>query len=424
MHEALLQYIWKHSLFDDIEYLADTGEKIKVLEKGMHNHDGGPDFANAKIMIDGTLWAGNVEIHVRSSDWNNHGHQNNPAYDNVILHVVSNLDCICRNHLNRRIPCIQLSFDPTLELKYNKLVNCEELISCSKTLKLLNKSILSFWLSALAIERLCSKTKLLLNTFSATQNNWEETFYIQLAQCFGLKINTIPFEMVAKSIPFKLLLRHHENLFQIEALLFGQAGFLKGPCADEYQTKLQNEYNYLKKKYKLKNIEVHLWKFLRLRPPNFPTIRLAELGSLIHYSKALFSKVIECKNANQVYEIFRYPVSDYWKNHYTFGNISLQKEKYLGRQTIDIIIINVIVPFMFKYGEIKNNEDLKDRAIQLLEGIAPEDNFILRKWNTYGIVPRHAADTQALIQLTHEYCENKRCLDCQIGNMSLKSVNE
>jgi hypothetical protein len=271
---------------------------------------------------------------------------------------------------------------------------------------------------------LYSKTQIIQNTLSTTQNSWEEAFYIHLARSFGLKINSLPFEMMAKSIPLKVLAKHSNNLSQLEALLFGQAGFLDGDPADEYQSKLQTEYLHLKNKYQLKNLEMHLWKFLRLRPSNFPTIRIAEFCSLINNSKSLFSKVLECMNSGQVYELFRYSVSSYWKNHYTFGKKSRQKDKSVGHRFIDSIIINVIIPFMFIYGDHKNIEELKDRAIRLLEEIAPENNNIIRKWKAYNIEARHAADTQALLQLANEYCGNKRCLECQIGNLILRKIKE
>jgi hypothetical protein len=422
MQEALLHYIWGQSLLEDTEYIADTGEKIKIIEPGKQNHDGGPDFTNAKIRIDGTLWAGNVEIHIKSSDWQNHGHQNDAAYDNVILHIAENFDNKCFSHSQRRIPTIRLNFSREIEYKYNKLVNSLGLISCSDSLAGLDRSLLSFWYSALAIERLYSKTRIIMNTLSKSGNSWEDAFYIHLARGFGLKINSVPFELMAKSTPLKILLKLSNNLTRLEALLFGQAGFLNCKPVDSYQALLQTEYKFLRNKYRLKNIEVHLWKFLRLRPYNFPTIRLAEFSSLLYNSRNLFSVMLECQNLNQVYEILRYQVSDYWKIHYTFGKESKKKEKFVGPQTIDSIIINVIIPFMFIYGGQKNNEELKDRSVRLLEEIAPENNNIIRKWKTFNIVARHAADSQALLQLTLEYCTKKRCLDCQIGNLILRKI--
>jgi len=422
MQEALLHYIWGNSLFDDIEYTADTGEKIKILKPGSHNHDGGPDFTNAKIFIDETLWAGNVEIHIKSSDWQNHGHHNDAAYDNVIIHIAENIDSTCISNSGRWIPSIQLNYNRQIEYKYNKLVNSLGLIGCSDSLGRLDRSLLTFWLSALAIERLYSKTLIIMNTLSNSGNSWEDAFYIHLARSFGLKINSVPFEMLAKSTPLKILLKHCNNLTRLEALIFGQAGFLDGKPVDSYHSLLQKEYRFLKNKYSLKSIEVYLWKFLRLRPFNFPTIRLAEFSSLIFNSKNLFSVTLDCQNSNQLYEIFRYQVSDYWKNHYTFGNASMEKEKFVGHQTIDSIIINVIIPFMFIYGGQKNNQELKERAIRLLEEIVPENNNIIRKWKAFNIEPRHAADSQALLQLSLEYCAKKKCLDCQIGNLILRKI--
>jgi hypothetical protein len=424
MQEALLHYIWEQSLFDNTVYTADTGERVKILETGRHNFDGGPDFTNARVAIEGTVWAGNVEIHVKSSDWQNHGHHHNAAYDNVILHVTENTDGVCVTNSGRRIPTIRLIYDRRLEPEYNKLVNYDGLISCADSLGLLNRSILFFWFSALAIERLCSKTQLILNTLSNMQNSWEDAFYVHLARAFGLKVNSVPFEMLAKSLPLKTIAKHSDNQNQLEALMFGQAGFLDSEPADAYHSMLQGEYRFLKNKYRLKSLEVHLWKFFRLRPSNFPTIRLAEFCSLINNAKNLFSIVLECKSTCELYQIFRYRVSDYWKNHYTFGKESQQNEKFVGHQTIDSVIINVVIPFMFIYGGQKNKEELKDRAVRMLEEIRPEDNSIVRKWRAFNIEFKNAADTQAILQLSLEYCGKKKCLNCQIGNLILSKIQD
>jgi hypothetical protein len=424
MQEALLHYIWQHSLFENEEYIADTGEKINILATGTHNRDGGPDFTNAKIVIDGMKWAGNVEIHGKSSEWKNHGHHRNAAYDNVILHVVENVNTICTGRSGRRIPCIKLKFDQRIKDKYHELLNREELIRCSDFLNKIDPSLITFWLSALAVERLCSKTRQVQNIFKTTQGSWEETFYIHVAQSFGLKINSLPFELLAKATPLKVLAKHRKTQFQLESLLFGQAGFLENGTVDEYKSKLKEEYQFLKKKYKLKNIEPHLWKFLRLRPSNFPTIRIAEFCSIIYDSKGLFSMVLECTNAQQIRELINCNVSDYWKKHYTFGKVSQYKNKSLGQSSVNAIIINTIIPFMFIYGDYKNKEEMKDRAIRLLEQLPPENNKITKKWTIYNIKARHAAESQALLQLTNIYCRYKKCLECQIGNLVLRRTEQ
>lgn len=420
MQEALLQYIWRNSYFDNKEYLADTNEKIIVLHPGTLNHDGGPDFTNAKIRIDGTIWVGNVEIHLRSSDWERHKHNTNPSYNNVILHVAQNLDSECFNSSNRKIPSISIIPDAGIIEKYQSMINNEDLISCSISLPTLDKSLIKFWLSSLAIERLQEKTKSIIYLLRITNNNWEEAFYIAIAKSFGLKVNEVPFEILAKSTPLKIISKSINNLYQIEALLFGQAGFLEDNFKDEYPRQLKKEYAFLKKKFQLKAMDKHLWKFLRLRPSNFPTIRIAEFSSLLYNSRNLFSKTLQCDNPLEIYDLYSSRASEYWTNHYTFGNESPTKLKSIGRKTIDSIVVNTIVPFVFVYADYKNMEEYKAKIINLLEQIHPENNRIIKIWNKLEVRCRHAADSQALLQLTNCYCSRKRCLECQIGNLILK----
>jgi hypothetical protein len=295
------------------------------------------------------------------------------------------------------------------------------MIPCHKSLPSLNSSLITFWLSALTIERLSEKTASIKKLLSLTKNNWEETFYINLAKSFGLKINALPFEMLARATPLKIVSKHSGNLFELEALLFGQAGLLSDQSSDEYHNSLHKEYQYLRKKYSLKSIESHLWKYLRLRPLNFPTIRIAQFCSLIHKSKRLFSITMESEIVEELLETYRCSVSDYWKNHYKFDKEVRPKNKSLGLKTRMSLIINTIIPFMFIYGEHKNVEELKEKAIRLLESIPSETNSIITEWLKYKVKCRHAADSQAMLQLTNEYCKQRRCLDCQIGNLVLRN---
>jgi hypothetical protein len=424
MQEALLQYIWKQALFGKNDYIADTGETIKILDPGMLNTDGGPDFTNAKISIDNTVWAGNVEIHIKSSDWEKHGHDKNGAYNNVILHVASLIDAQCMNLEGRRIPSVVLQYDISIEHKYKHLLEQEKLIACSYSIPKIDKSLISFWLSALAVERLYEKTSYIKKILNTTNNNWEEAYYIHLSRSFGNKINSVPFELLAKSTPLTVLSKHCDNLPQLEALLFGQSGFLDGETKDEYHSKLQNEYSYLKNKYQLKSIDVNLWKFLRLRPSNFPTIRLAEFCNLIYKSRSLLSKTLESDKIEEVQKLYDSTISDYWNTHYVFGKGSKNKNKSLGTASINGFIINSVIPFMFVYGEHKNNEVLKERSVRFLEQLSPEKNNIIEEWAGCGIKPRHAAESQALLQLTNQYCKPKRCLNCQIGYLILSKNNQ
>ena len=422
MQETLLHYIWKNSLFDNKEYSADTGEKISIVDTGIHNTDSGPDFTNAKVKINGTLWAGNIEIHKNSSEWTRHMHHQNEAYNNVILHVSLQNDRECINSRGRIIPSIQIHFDPEIEYMYNRLIADHSMIPCHSSLTLLNSSLVCLWLSTLTIERLSAKTAAICNLLKLTKNNWEETFYINLAKSFGLKINALPFELTAKATPIKVVSKHSHNLFELEALLFGQAGLLEDKPLDDYHTLLIGEYRYLQKKYSLKGIESHLWKYLRLRPSNFPTIRIAQFCALIHKSNRLFSITMECGSIEELLETYTCSVSEYWKNHYKFGKEAKHMDKTLGLHAKLSLIINTIIPFMFIYGEHKNLEQLKEKALHLLESIPPESNKIIKKWSEYQVKCRHAGDSQALLQLSNEYCSSKRCLDCQIGNLVLRNT--
>jgi hypothetical protein len=253
-----------------------------------------------------------------------------------------------------------------------------------------------------------------------TNNSWEEAFYTQLARNFGFKLNAEPFEQLTKSLPLTYLAKHKDNLFQIEALLFGQAGFLDENEGDEYFQKLKQEYLYLKKKFKLKGIEQHLWKFLRSRPGNFATIRIAQFAKLIHRSSALFSKVLETESINEFYTLFQIKPSDYWENHYQFNKESVKKSKSLGKSAIDILLINTVIPFLFVYGKARGLTDLQNRAIDFLEAIKAEKNSIISRWNDLGVNASSSFETQALIQLKNRYCNHKKCLNCQIGNSLIR----
>ncbi len=419
MQEALLHYIWKNALFESKKYSADTGELIKIIEPGQHNRDGGPDFTNARIEIDGTVWAGNIEIHKLASDWYNHNHNSDRNYDNVILHVVTDNNRECYNSLGRQIPCITIASDKIIESRYNELLLSKNAIPCSKSVNNTDPLRRSLWLHALTIERLEKKSNYFHELLSFTKNSWEDALFIHMARSFGLKINALPFELLAKSVSLKILYSQPDNPMRTEAILFGQAGFLEGNPKDEYQQVLKHEYNYHRKKYHLSPIDNHLWKFLRLRPLNFPTIRIAQLSNLLTRKSNLLSQTLDCTRIEELYSIYFCSVSDYWKNHYTFGNISANRTKDIGINTLNIVIINTIVPLMFVYGTMKNRNDLKEKAIQFLGQIPSEKNHITKLWKKLNFVPENAAKSQAIIELTESYCSEKRCLDCQIGHLLL-----
>lgn len=434
MQEALLHHIWKFRLFDMNQLSTVGGESVEITHPGKHNTDSGPDFFDARIKIADTLWAGNVELHIKTSDWQKHNHQHDVAYDNVILHVVFDDDVKGGSGSGGgsgspvNIPILELksrisenllkSFD-TLMLNQNK-------IPCSGSISTVDEFTISNWLDRLLIERLEHKTKSIEAMLQQNQNNWEETFYVHLARNFGFKINAVPFELLARSLPLQHLAKHKSELFQIEALLFGQAGLLQSDFNDEYPSRLRKEYYFLKAKFSLQNMDAHLWKFMRLRPVNFPTIRIAQFAQLIYNSSHLFSKLLEIKNAKQAHDLFDVEVSDYWKTHFMFDKETtpapkdVSGDKHLGKTSVENILINTFVPFLFYYGKQKGILKIQNRALEFLENINAEKNNITDKWTSLKVKCDNAYKSQALIQLYNFYCSEKKCLSCAVGNKILK----
>ncbi|NOZ48032.1 MAG: DUF2851 family protein [Chlorobi bacterium] len=422
MEEKFLHYIWQYNLYNPQKFILNTGEPVEIINPGEYNINAGPDFINAKIKIDKTIWAGNVEIHVNSSDWYKHNHHKNKAFNNIILHVVYNQDKeIYRNNLEV-IPTIKINFYQSVYNNYKNLINTKEIIKCSSHLYKLDPFYIQFWLNKLTIKRLEDKTMQIKYLLKKNTNNWEETFYQHLAYSFGLKINAIPFQNIAISLPLKILAKHKYSLLQLEALLFGQAGFLKGKMGDSYYLQLYNEYHLLKQKYNLKPINSSLWKFLRLRPGSFPTIRIAQFADLIYKSSNLFSKIIETKSIKEFETLFRIKTSDYWENHYVFNKTSAKRIKTLGKATFYTIMINSIIPILFTYSKAKNLPAITNKSIELLESLPPEKNSVIKKWSVLKINSSSAYTTQAILELNNNYCKLKKCLDCQIGH-SLLSKN-
>jgi len=416
MTEDFLQYIWRYGLFNK-ESLTTTGnEKIEILSLGELNTNAGPDFFNAKIKIDDTTWAGNVEIHLNASDWLLHQHQKDKAYNNVILHVVYNADQQILRQNKTIVPCLELKFDHRLFDNYAELQKNNSPIACNKEIKQVDTFVIEHWLNSLMVERLENKSQSISDILLQNKNNWEETFYRILSRNFGFNLNAEPFEILARSLPLNYLAKHKNNLLQIEALLFGQAGFLAEPLDDEYYQKLQKEYIFLKQKFNLIEGEKHLWKFLRLRPSNFPTIRIAQFAKLIHQSSGLFSKILETNNIEELYQFFDVSASSYWNEHFVFGKTSKKSNKNLGKTAADIILINTIIPFLFLYGKNKDQQDLMDKALGFLDKIKAENNAIINQWKDLNMNITSAFYSQAYIQLRKNYCNTKKCLHCMIGN--------
>jgi hypothetical protein len=422
--EEFLQYIWENRLFYTDNLTTTTGERVEVVKTGQRNSDSGPDFFNAKIKIGETVWAGNVEIHKKSSDWQKHNHQNDMAYDSVILHVVETNDSPVKRANNKTIPTLLLKYPERLRINYQNLLDAQTWIACQNQFHKVNPVVLQLGFNRLMIERLEDKTGEILERLEQNNNDWNETFYQVLAKMFGFKVNAIPFELLAKSLSLKTLAKHKNSLLQLEALLFGNAGLLNTQLlGDSYFLQLRNEYSFLYKKYKLKGIESHLWKFMRLRPGNFPTIRISQLAALIYRSHGLFSKIIEIDKIDELKKLFEVSASEYWNSHYNFNKLSKRNsKKRLGETSVNVLIINIVIPFLFVYGEKQNRDYLKNRALEFLEQLPPERNSIISNWKKLGIETRSAFETQALLQLKNIYCKKKKCLNCQIGVKIVKNA--
>ncbi len=418
IREDLLYYLWKTKIFNMNNLVTEDGQTIEILDFGLQNHDAGPDFFNAKIKIDNTIWVGNVEMHVFSSDWKRHNHDLDKAYDNVILHVVYEHDREIHTTTDQFIPCLELKgrIPAVIKSNYAKLISNNNWIPCEKTIHKVDDHIVSFWLQRLVAERLEAKTAYIKTILESTNNDWEETLYIVLTRYLGSRVNLEPFESLAKSLSLTILQKNKDDILKIEALFFGQAGMLAADHKDEYFQQLKTEYYYLSKKYDLHPIPIVGWKFAKMRPIGFPTIRIAQLAQIIFNTEHLFSKIKSTKDINKLKEYFSVMSSEYWNDHYRFGNISVYKEKPMGAGLIDLIVINVISPILFLYGKSIDDPMYCDRAIDHLEAIKYEKNKIIKKYKSLGIQISSASDSQALIQLKNEYCKNKKCMSCNIGN--------
>ncbi len=422
MREDFLHYLWRTKRFHMDKLQSTEGETLQIANFGKHNHHAGPDFLEAKVKIGETLWAGNVEMHLIASEWIAHKHQTDRAYDNVILHVVFEEDQPIFRSSGERIPCLELRqrIPPKIINTYQKIVHNEYWIPCQHHFYAVNDMTKNMWLDRLLVERLEEKTVHIAERLTQTNNAWEETFYQILARNFGVKVNAEPFELVAQSTPLNLFAKHKNNLFQIEALLFGQAGLLQDDFVEDYPKALQKEYEFLQKKYQLSSVRKESWRFMRMRPANFPSIRIAQFATLIYQSSHLFSKILEAESVKDIEKLFQVALSEYWLTHYIFDKASGERKKTLGKSTIHLLIINTIIPFLFLYGTHKSIDAYRDKALRFLEALKPEKNSIIEKWKTLGLEPESAYQTQALLQLKNEYCIKKRCLECAIGNSILK----
>ena len=423
--EQLLHYCWKHKLFP-LEGLQTTdGQPVEVIDPGLHNLNAGPDFFNAKVKIDGTLWVGNVEIHDKSSDWFAHGHEKDPHYNNTILHVAGLIDCNVRTQSGITPPQVQLSVPDQVRRNYDDLIKTDTYPPCYKIIPSLSRLTVHSWMSALEAERLERKTKDIRWRAEHCDGSWESAYFVTMARNYGFGINGDAFEMWAKNVPLHAVDKHRDDLFQIEAIFMGQAGLLQLESIPEryqiaalnegYFTKLRNEYLYLAHKFSLTPMDFAPWHFLRLRPQNFPYIRIAQLANLYYERKAGLSALLECETIEQLRQLLQTHVTPYWETHYMFGAEGPRSTKKTSITSSNLMIINTAIPMLFAVGRHRQSEDLCDRAFDLLEQLKAEENHIIRMWKECGLEVQTAGDSQALIQLKKEYCDRRDCLRCRIG---------
>ncbi|MEN8123944.1 MAG: DUF2851 family protein [Bacteroidota bacterium] len=420
--EDFLQYLWMHKLLPLNNLKTTNGESVIILSPGSLNVNSGSDFFNAKLIIDDQTWAGNVEIHVKSSDWYVHHHETDPSYDNVILHVVWEHDVDIFNKRSKSIPTIALkSFvSKNLLQNYHKLFSKRSnFISCEGDIKSVSNFIFENWLERLYVERLAQKSEFVVKLIQELNGDWEAVLFKLLAKNFGLKVNGEVFYELSNSFDFSIFRKNQYNLENLEALLYGQAGFLSDNIDDNYYHKLKTKYNFLKHKYSLEALGNSQFQFFRLRPNNFPTIRIAQLASLYFIHKSMFSKIIEIENLEEFYELFDKGVSEFWKTHYNFSSLSKKSNKKLSRSFIDLLLINSIFPLLFEYyrqqGKLNN-----EKILSLIQQLKPESNSVIENFSTIELTANNAMQSQAFIQLKNEYCNKYRCLQCAIGNALLR----
>lgn len=420
MTEDFLHFIWQYQLINHTELFSTDGELIKVLKPGNINTNSGPDFSMAKIEIGKTIWAGNIEIHLKTSDWFKHEHQHDKKYEHIILHVVYEHDLV-EQKFNFPLVALKNIIKPETILNYKNIIQEKGWIPCNQLIKNVEPFKFTNGLESLAIERLINKSRKILALLNDNSKNWEETLYQSVARSFGLKINADAFEKLVKCIPQKIISKHKNNITQIEALLFGTAGFLNETLEDPYYKTLQKEYQFLQAKYDLPKMNLEEWHFLRLRPASFPTIRIAQFAQLFHHSVHLFSVAKESNNFSELEKLFKISTSEYWTTHYRFGVVSNSKEKDLGKSTFHLIILNSIAPVLFAYGFYTNNETIKEKVISFLEKLPAEKNNIIEQWAKIKYQAKNALESQALLQLKNEYCHSKKCLQCHVGIQLLKN---
>lgn len=421
--EEFLHFIWQFRLYGNQRLRLASGEELLVIETGIPNKNAGPDFSRAKLLIGNTTWVGHVEIHIKSSDWLMHRHQLDDAYENVILHVVYEDDTPVYRRDGTLLPVLRLKglFETKLLENYQQLIGSVNRFPCEKQIAQVDEFLVNGFLSRVLVERLEDKSTMVYATVAALKGDWDETFYRLLARNFGFNVNAIPMELLAQSLPQNLLARYKDQPLQIEALIFGQAGLLNQTFGEAYPAQLKTAYLFLQKKHRLTPIDSSLWKFMRMRPQNFPTLRLAQFAALIIRSNHLFSKILAIKDHQSIQQLFEeLPVNPFWKTHYHFNKKAKKVSLQLGRSSVDNLAINTISRGLFAYGKAMDQPHLLTRAFSLLEHTPAEQNAVIDLYRRAGLEIHTAFNSQALLQLKKTYCNEKKCLNCGIGIKILK----
>ena len=434
--EKLLHYIWKHRILPLAELQTTDGRSVEVIDPGLQNMHAGPDFFNAKVRIDGVMWVGNVEIHERSADWFLHGHDTDAAYNNVVLHVAAVVDADVVTERGDHLPQVQLEVPQHVLANYRRLLAFDRYPPCRDAVLPLDSIKKRTWLSALLAERLNDKTEAIRRRVALFEGSWEAAFFATMARSFGFGVNSEAFGQWAERLPLMQIAHHRDDPFQVEAMFMGMAGLLdetqmtpqtrEAAEGDAYFLSLKREFGYLSRKFGLEPMSRQAWRFLRLRPQNFPYIRMSQLAQLYCSRRAGLAEITACENVKGLHTVLQTSVGEYWRTHYTFGKESRANDKRLSASSINLLIINAAVPLLHAWGCYRDDERLVQRALDWLEELPAEDNTYIRLWKECGVEASNAADTQALIQLQHRYCERKDCLRCRFGYYSMKrsSLNQ
>lgn len=426
MNESFLHYIWKYKLFSTSVFLGTKNENIELIKTGDDHQDSGPDFFNAQIKVDGLWLAGNIEIHLKTSDWLKHQHHFDDVYNHLILHVVYEHDMDIPQNLSHHVPVLELKpyISPLLLTQYQTFFTNRSVVSCGSSITQVNDISWISWVNRLAVSKLENKSAYIESLFQFKQQNFEETLYVLLCRNFGFKTNSDAFELLAKQLPFHIIKKHLDQPHSVNALLFGMAGMLDEPFQEEYPRQLQNEFEFLKHKYNLIPLKKELWKFLRMRPVNFPTIRLAQLGAVLCQSQSLFHLLENRSDLKLIKQYFDIKLPAYWDTHFHFEKETQAQLKHIGEQSVDNIIINTVVPYLFFLAKHYHHEIYSDYAMKLLTHLPPEQNTKIKTYTELGVHPKNALETQALIYMYDQFCLKKRCLECQVAGFLLKKSKD